>query len=689
MNATYSRLIEQMLQAFQSQQLETANKYATMILKLNSKDLVALQVQGLCLAMQGRVVESVAPLYRASKLDPNNLELLSNLAKAQYGADMYSEAIQTYKTLDRLMPNNPELLTDMGTSLAKLRFYDEARACFERSIEIQPDYFLTWSNYGNLLSELGSSVDAINAYEKSLAFKSDYPDTWTNYGNALFDLGRFKESRLAHEQALNLNPEFAEAWSNYGNTLLELKDPGDYEAYQKAYALKPDHSFLLGQLFGAATTRCDWTTSDVLESEIISKLASYKKVVHPFILLQTSAPIELQKLASSIYIQDKVGENEAPPSARLQKYIQRDKVRIGYFSSDFKEHPVGVLFDNILQFHDKNRFEIYGFFLNSPTGDAVEKSIANKFTKVFNLHGVGDSDAINLIRDQNLDLAIDLNGHTSGARPILFAEKISPIQVNYLGYAGTSGADFYSALIADEVVIPPEQKIHYSEPVFYLPHSFFPVDTSISIESMGDMPTKGSEGLPEAGFVFTCFNNAYKIKPAIFDIWMTLLKNVPGSVLWLSKPNSTAIANLQIEAQKRGIDASRLIFADRKEGRSEHLSRLRLADLFLDTPNYNAHATAADALWAGVPVLTLIGNTFAGRVAASQLNVLGLTELITHSDSEYLAKALDLATHPGALRSIRSRLAESRGYSPLFNTRQYVADLESLLVDLLNKVNQH
>lgn len=689
MSPTYSRLIEQMLQAFQSQQLEAANKYAGMILKLNSKDLVALQVQGLSLAMQGRVRESVEPLYKASKLDPNNSELLSNLAKAQYGADMYSEATQTYKKLDRLLPNNAQILTDMGTALAKLKLYEEARKCFDRSIEIQPSYFLTWSNLGNLLAELRFSGEAIKYYQKALDLNPEFAEAWTNYGNALFDMGNLQESRLAHERALQLNPEYGEAWSNYGNTLLGLKDPGDYAAYQKAYLLMPDHPFLLGQLYGAATARCDWEKSELLEREITLKLASHKKVVHPFILLQTDASIELQKLASSIYIDDKVGVNIFQPFKHEKKFIQKDKIRIGYFSSDFKDHPVGVLFNNLLRYHDKSRFDIYGFFLNTSTGNPVEKNITSQFVDSFNLDGMSDSDAIKLIKDLNLDVAIDLNGHTSGARPTLFARKIAPIQVNYLGYAGTSGANFYDALIADEVVIPREHKTYYSEPIAYLPSSFFPVDTSVSIEAMENLPTRESEGLPDSGFIFTCFNNAYKIKPDIFEIWMSLLRTISGSILWLSKPNPTAIANLHIEAQKRGVDPSRLIFADRKADRSEHLSRLRLADLFLDTPNYNAHATAADALWAGVPVLTLIGKTFAGRVAASQLSALGLTELITHSDGEYFAKALDLATSPDKLMLIRTRMHEGRANSPLFNTKKYVADLESLYTNLLDGVNQH
>ncbi|MBU3622061.1 tetratricopeptide repeat protein [Polynucleobacter sp. CS-Odin-A6] len=687
MTQAYASITQQMLQAFQSQHLDTAERLANMILKINAKDLVALQVCGLSLAMQGRVAESVTPLYKAYQQDQKNPELLANLAKAQHGAHMYAEAIVTYKKLNLLIPNNAQILTDLGTSFAKAKNFQDAEDSFEKAIQVEPHYFLAWSNRGNLLAEMGFATDAIASYKKALDLKPDYAETWTNYGNALFDLSRYQEGRLAHEQALKLRPDYAEAWSNYGNTLLELKDPGDYEAYQKAYTLNPDHPFLIGQLFNAATCRCDWSHSQPLASKIISRGDLGEKVAHPFIFLQTNASLKLQKLAAEIFIHDRILNTKPNILSSLDHNGDGKKIRIGYFSSDFKEHPVGVLMQNLIKMHNRNHFEVYGFFLNAPTGDAIEGRLLDDFDASVSLHCISDSDAMNLVLAKKLDIAIDLNGHTSGARTALFARKIAPVQVNYLGYAGTSGAHFYDALIADQFVIPQEHQAYYSEPIAYLPNSFFPVDTSIPIESFGDLPTKLSEGLPEKGFIFACFNNAYKITPPIFDLWMNLLKEVPDSILWLSKPSPEAILNLQKEAKSRGIDESRLIFATRTPGRQEHLSRLRLADLFLDTSNYNAHATAADALWAGLPLLTQNGNTFAGKVAASLLNALSLNELIADSESEYFAKALEFARSPEKLKAIRDQLAVNRAHSPLFNTKQYVEDLESLYVKLVNKAN--
>jgi protein O-GlcNAc transferase len=687
MNQAHSSMTQQMLQAFQGQHLDTAERLAKMILKAKPRDLVALQVYGLSLAMQGRIADSVPPLYAASQLDQKNPELLSNLAKAQQGAELYDDAIQTYKKLDRLAPNNPQTLTDMGTAFAKAKKYEDAKAIFDKATEIAPDYFLTWSNRGNLHAELGFAVEALISYEKALKLNPDYPETWTNYGNALFDMGRFQEARLAHEKALSLNADYAEGWSNYGNTLLELKDSDDYDAYKKAYLLKPDHPFLIGQLFMAATSRCDWGNSESLSEKVISTSESGLAAAHPFALLQTSASPRLQRICSEIFIRERIlGLTSNSISLELE-VEKKDKVRIGYFSSDFKEHPVGILMENILRLHDRSRFEIVGFFLNAATGGDQEKKLKQLMDQEINISCLSIDEAIDLIKKQRLDIAIDLNGHTSGAKTKLFAKKIAPIQINYLGYAGTSGADFYDALIADKVVIPPHNQVHFSEEIIYLPNSFFPVDTSIPYESFGEMPTRLSQGLPESGFVFTCFNNSYKITPEIFDIWMNILKEVPNSVLWLSKPSATAIQNLQNEAKGRGVDPSRLIFAMRTPGRKEHLSRLRLADLFLDTPNYNAHATAADALWAGLPLLTLIGETFAGRVAASQLNALGLNELIVDSRQEYFDKAVELASQPELLKNIKLKLEDNRYTSPLFDTKQYVRDLESVYLGLLTRSN--
>ena len=681
----YAPLLQQMMLEFQSQRLESAERIARSILRINSKDIVALQVQGLCMAMQGRVAESVEPFTRASALDPKNPELLTNLAKAQYGANLFGESVKTYEKLTRLIPNNAQILTDMGTSYAKLKDYDKAFSLYDKAIELQPQYYLVWSNRGNLLADLSFSLEAIDNYQKSLELNANYPEAWTNYGNALFDLGRFEEARLAHEKALTLNPNYAEAWSNHGNALLELKSGENaYESYRNAYALKPLHPYLIGQLLSAKLTSCIWDDVDPTVSQMLSLLADNNAVTIPFALLQTPASLELQKRCAQIFVADRYPGID---SQQIEKRSRTpdDIIRIGYFSSDFKNHPVGILMQNLIHLHDRSKFEVLGFFLNPKSNDEVERALISSFDSTFELFGLNDTSAKNLILEQELDIAIDLNGHTAGARTGLFSKKIAPLQVNYLGYAGTSGSDFYDYLIADEVSIPESHQDFFTEKIARLPHSFFPVDTSISIAALGDLPTRESQGLPAAGFIFSCFNNSYKINPDIFDLWMRLLKQVPDSVLWLSKTSEKAMKNLQNEAIARGVDARRLVFATRVPARKDHLSRLRLADLFLDTPNYNAHATAADALWAGVPVLTQLGQTFAGRIAASQVSSLGMPELIVNTPEEYYAKALELATQPQLIKDLRMKHEANRLTAPLFNTKEYVRDLEKLYTDFLEQ----
>jgi predicted O-linked N-acetylglucosamine transferase (SPINDLY family) len=402
-----------------------------------------------------------------------------------------------------------------------------------------------------------------------------------------------------------------------------------------------------------------------------------KKISTPFISIQLPTSSEQQKICAELFVGDRFSLNQIKLAPKKELDV-KNKLRIGYFSSDFRDHPVGILLSNIIPLHDRAQFEIYGFFLNNPTNDWVEKSLVGSFDHIFNLSKLNDQSAYDLITKHEIDIAIDLNGHTSGSRMSLFSKKIAPIQVNYLGYAGTTGAKFYDYLIADSVAIPPEEEGHYTEKIARLPHSFFPIDVSHTPEILGDLPSRSSQNLPENAFVFACFNNSYKISPHIFEIWIRILEMTPHSVLWLSKSHERTMKNLTKEAYKRGISTERIIFAERVPSRINHLSRLRLADLFLDTPNYNAHATAADALWVGLPVLTILGQTFSGRIAASQISALGLPQLIVQSNEEYLAMAVDLANNRQYLSDIRNHIEKLRSTTPLFNMSEYVKNLESL-----------
>ncbi|MBU3554773.1 tetratricopeptide repeat protein [Polynucleobacter sp. UB-Piko-W3] len=685
MTPAYAPLIQQMMLEFQNQRLESAERIARSILRVNSKDILALQVQGLCLAMQGRAEESIEPFAKAAKLDSKNSELLTNLAKAQHQAEFYGDAVQTFEKLNRLTPNKPQVLTDMGTSYAKLRQYDQSKAAYEKAISLDPNYFLAWSNRGNLQAEQGYPLEAIASYERALQLNPSYAEAWTNYGNAFFDLGRFDDACKAHDQALSCNVHYAEAWFNKGNSLNELKQgESALEHYSRAYELKPDIPFLMGQLMNSLAINCSWDSNDRLITEVLRAVAENKPACPPFMLLQTPADLALQRKSAEIYIREHTPyENLSNFQSLEKKKHASRRIRIGYFSSDLKDHPVGILMENLLRLHDRSRFEIFGYFLSKKSNDELENSLVSSFDHSLDLFGKHDDEVCKLVSEHDLDIAIDLNGHTAGARTGLFARRMAALQVNYLGYAGTTGANFYDYLIADQVAIPSHYHSHFSEKIAYMPHSFFPADTLIARENFGSIPARKSQGLPEEGFIFASFNNAYKITQNIFSTWMKLLQNVENSVLWLSMPSQSAMKNLLASAQKYHIDSTRIIFAKRESARVDHLSRLRLANLFLDTPYFNAHTTAADALWAGVPVLTQIGETFAGRVAASQLSALGMPELIVNTDDEYYAKAMELASNAQLLSALRNKQEANRLTTPLFNTRQYVKDLESLYASFL------
>jgi protein O-GlcNAc transferase len=687
MSQTYSHLTQQMLLEFQQQRLESAELVASSILRLNPKDLIALQIVGLCMAMQGRSREAVPPLLKAAQLDPKNAELLSNLARAQHGAELYREVLETYAKLLRLVPDSAQMQTDRGTALAKLKRFDEAEQAYEKAITLQPDYFLAWSNRGNLLSELRLTQEAIQSYEKALQLNPSYAETWTNLGNALFDLGRFTDAAIAHEKALGLNPKYGEAWSNYGNTLLEMKEAErSYESYVKAFQIKPDVPYLYGQLLSAKLGSCIWDQAEPNTRAILARVDANEKTCLPFVLLSTPASLAQQLSCAKVYVADRCPPVSNKLVVHQRTMVSNQKIRIGYFSSDLKNHPVGILMENILRLHDRTAFEFYGYFLNKKTRDPLEVTINELFDSAYDLFGMTDKDAHALISQHQLDIAIDLNGHTSGARTALFSYRLAPIQVNYLGYAGTSGASYFDYLIADPIAIPKSDQSFFTEKIAYLPDSFFPVDTSIT--DFGLLPLRENQGLPSSGFIFACFNNAYKIQPEIFRCWMQLLKSVESSVLWLTTPSKKAIKNLQAACEDLGVDSSRLIFAKREAERKDHLSRLRLVDLFLDTPQYNAHATCADALWAGVPVLTQVGSTFAGRVAASQLHALGMADCIVESIEEYTEKAIELALNPTLLQSVRGRLAQNSKTKPLFDSKLHVRNLENLYREIFtNKAN--
>jgi predicted O-linked N-acetylglucosamine transferase (SPINDLY family) len=429
---------------------------------------------------------------------------------------------------------------------------------------------------------------------------------------------------------------------------------------------------------------CDWTNFDAECTQVMTAVAAGAAASLPLPLLAIPASAELQFKCAKRYSSDKFGSTKTP-LWRGQRY-SHPRIRVAYLSSDLREHPVAYLTAGLFERHDRKRFETIAISYKSDDAAAMQERLQVAFDRFVDARAMSDLEIAQLLRALEVDIAVDLNGFTEGFRPGVFARRPAPVQVNYLGFAGTLGQPYWDYIIADRFVIPDDARAHYAEHVVYLPETFMVTDRDRKISAA--VPSRRSVDLPEHGFVFCSFNNSFKITPDVFDVWMRVLNAIDGSVLWLSAANVSAPNNLRREAERRGVSGDRLIFAARTPSVAEHLARHQLADLFLDTLYYNAHATASDALWAGVPVLTCSGATFASRVAGSLLRAVGLPEFVTHSLADYEALALTLAREPTRLAAIKEKLAHNRETCPLFDTPGFTRHIEAAYITMWERAQR-
>jgi len=449
--------------------------------------------------------------------------------------------------------------------------------------------------------------------------------------------------------------------------------------YEKAITLKPDVDYLLGAFIHTKMKIGDWTNIEKNTAELVKRIEGGEKASSGFPLLSLVNSLTVQKKTSEILTNNKYPANQS--LGTIPKHTKSEKIRIGYFSADFWFHPVSILLVELFELHDKNRFEVIGFSFNNDNNDAMRHRVETAFDQFIDISHLSDKAAAQLVRQMNIDIAIDLGGDTASSRTGIFSYRAAPIQVSYIGYLGTMGADYFDYLIADNTIIPQEYQQYYTEKIAYLPS--YQANDSKRVISEKKF-TKKALGLPEEGFVFCSFNDNYKTTPQIFDSWMRILNAVHGSVLFLYAANEVVQKNLKKEAKNRGVEPSRLVFGGRLSP-DEYLARYKVADLFLDTFPYNAGATASDALWAGLPLLTLSGETFASRVAASLLNAIELPELITYSQENYEALAIELATQPDKLNAIKEKLAANRLTTQLFNTKLFAKHIEEAYTQMVER----
>ena len=650
-------------------------------LALKPDDAQACNLRGLALQELKQPEAAVASYDQALAFKPDYAEACYNRGNALQELKQLAAAVASYDQAVALKPGYAEAWYNRGLVFQELKQLEAAVVSYDQALALKPDYVKACILRGIALHGLKQMEAALASYDQALALEPDCAEACNFRGLVLQELKQLEAAVASYDQALALNPDDAEVHYNRGIALYFLKQhQAAVASYDKALAINPDYEFLSGLRLHTKMHLCDWKDAEPQLTELIQKIQGNEKAATPFSVLALSDSLSLQRKAAEIWVTAMYPEN--PLLGEIEKYPRHEKIRLGYFSMDFRIHPVSFLTAELFELHDRNRFEIIAFSCGVGTKDEMRQRLEGAFDEFIEVRHKSDQEIAEMVRRMEIDIAIDLAGHTADSRTGIFAMRAAPVQVNFLGYPGTMGADYLDYLIADRQLIPEGAEIHYAEKIVYLP-SFQPNDRKRKISDR--VFTRAELGLPESGFVFCCFNKNYKITASAFAGWMRILRQVEGSVLWLSKSSPATVNNLRQEAVARGVEARRLVFAERLPLPEDHLARQRAADLFIDTLPYNAHTTASDALWAGLPVLTCPGEAFASRVAASLLTAIEMPELITRTPEEYEALAVELATNPERLRAIRQKLERNRLTTPLFDSRLFTRHLEEACAQMYER----
>jgi protein O-GlcNAc transferase len=700
----------------------------------------------LALRRAGKFAEAAAIYSDILREQPRQFDALHALGILRYQAGQLVEAERLIGEAVQVKPDAADALYNRGSLLSKLNRHEEAVACFDSALAVAPDYAEAHGNRGAALMALSRYSEALADFDRLVALRSGSPEAWYMRGLALRRLERLTDAHASITKALGIRPNFADALRSRAEVSLVLESFGDaladaeqaraldpknadawllradalvklgrretaLESYDKVIALKPgnldaiynratnlialrrfdeaatglahvlhtapDYPFARGSLVFSKLCGCDWKN---LDAEMAAVAEDIRKDI-PMVPFQ--AMVLCPSEAVTYAVARKFSAWKVPSASEALwkgEIYGHDKIRVAYLSGNFHHHAVARLMAGVFEHHDRSRFEVTAISFGPDDNSSMRARMMRAFDHFIDVQAEAGKRTARRLREMEIDIAVDLMGFTEDCRPTILPHRPVPVQVNYLGYPGTMGADYIDYIIADQTVVPPDHYAHYSEKVVHLPHSYLPGGGARAIADV--VPSRAQAGLPENGFVFCCFHHVYKIMPAMFDVWMRLLAQVQDSVLWLAQTSAGAAANLRLEAEARGVAPSRLVFANVVASDADHLARLKLADLFLDALPYNAHATATDALWAGVPVLTVPGMTFPGRVAASLLKAVGMQDMIAPSLDVYEAQALTLARDDKALKSVRAKLARNRETGALFDTARFARDLENAYVTM-------
>jgi protein O-GlcNAc transferase len=627
----------------------------------------------------GHCEEALAAYDRALNISPDLAGAWVGRGNVLCELERHDEALGCYDKALELDARLASAWLGRGNVWSADKRHADALAAYDRALVLDPDMAGAWLGRGNVFRELTRADDAIAAYDEALRRDPSLAEAHLGRGNVFGELKRHDEAIADYDKAIALRSDLAEAWLGRGNVLREMRRFLEaLAAYDKALQLKPQLPGAEGARLKAKMQVCDWKNFDAERARLIASLRQ-GRIVQPFDVLSISASASDQYECARSF-----SERNWPRPGREEAHRQRpahDRIRLAYMSADFRQHPMSFLMAEIFERHDRSRFDVTAISIGPDDGSVMRGRLQAAFEHFIDAKSLTDEQIANLLEESEIDILVDLMGYTKGARTGIVARRAAPIQVSYLGFPGTMGTRHIDYVIADRIVIPDAQRAFFAEKIAYLPFSYYPNGR----EPHGDKAiARANVGLPDDAFVFCCFNNSFKILPDVFDAWMRILVQVEGSVLWLLEDDEMASANLRKEAAARGVAAERLVFAKRAT-HAEHLARHRCADLFIDTLPYNAHTTATDALWEGVPVLTCAGETFAGRVAASVLTALDLPELIVETAEDYERLAVELARHPETLAALKQKLRDNRLTKPMFDTKLFTTHMEAAYVLMVER----
>jgi protein O-GlcNAc transferase len=656
---------------FQAQEYASALEVCRQGLRASPNGVPLLYVGAVALYKLKRFDESVEQFDELLARAPNHIAAINERGSVLAELKRYEAALSSFQKALALQPRYVGAHLNSGNLYAAMRRYEDALGAFHTALSLDPALADAWLGRGNVYTELKQYDEAFAAYDRALSLKPELAEAWLGRGNAYVQLRQYDNAFAAYDRALSLKPDLAEAWLGRGNAYVQLKQYDNaFAAYDRALSLKPDVKHAEGFRLYAMMHLCDWGNIDAQVQHLLSAIRDQKLAINPFVLLPIAAsPLDQLQCAKAF-----VADQGSLPVLRRDETYSHDRIRVAYLSADFREHATAYLAAGLFEQHDRSRFEVTGISFGPEDHSAMRRRLIRAFEHFVDAENKGDGEIADLIRRREIDIVIDLNGFTQGGRWNVLAQRPAPVQINYLGYPGTMGAEYIDYIVADRFVIPDVERQFYREKVIYLAHTFQANDSK---RKMGErIPSRAEAGLPENAFVFCAFNNSYKILPEVFDVWMRLLRKVAGSVLWLVADSPAVENNLRKEAENRSVEPARLIFAPRIPY-SDYLARYRLADLFLDTLPFNAGTTASDALWAGLPLITCPGRTFASRMAGSLLTAIEMPELIAESMADYEALAAKLACDPRLMAATRMKLDRNRLSAPLFDAKLFTRDIET------------